>query len=83
MEVFMATVNHQIDQRQKEAFSERILADVNSAMSAFTIYLGHKLGLYRALAEGGPVTSEELARKTGYVERYVREWLAAHTTLTK
>ena len=34
-----------------------------------------ELGLYDAMAESGPVTSEELARRTGTYERYVREWL--------
>src|SRR5439155_1397428 len=34
-----------------------------------------RLGLYRALAEGGPATSTELAWRTGTAERYVREWL--------
>jgi methyltransferase family protein/winged helix-turn-helix protein len=39
------------------------------------VYLGDRLGLYRALADGTPVTSTELAGRTGTVERYVREWL--------
>lgn len=75
----MTKVNTQIDQQKMEAFAERILAEVNSTMSTFTMYLGHKLGLYQTLAEAGPVTSEELARKTGYVERYLKEWLSAQT----
>src|SRR5688572_10890172 len=37
--------------------------------------IGDRLGLYDALAEAGPLTSAELARRTGTVERYVREWL--------
>jgi 2-polyprenyl-3-methyl-5-hydroxy-6-metoxy-1,4-benzoquinol methylase len=40
--------------------------------------VGERLGLYRALAEGGPATSTELAARTGTVERYVREWLEHH-----
>jgi SAM-dependent methyltransferase len=40
--------------------------------------VGERLGLYRALAEGGPATSTELAGRTGTVERYVREWLEHH-----
>ena len=40
--------------------------------------MGERLGLYRALAEGGPATSTELAARTGTVERYVREWLEHH-----
>ncbi len=39
------------------------------------IYLGDKLGLYRAMAGAGPLTSQQLADKTGTHERYVREWL--------
>src|SRR5438093_643860 len=37
----------------------------------------HRLGLYKAMAESGPITSAELAEKTGTAERYVREWLNA------
>jgi hypothetical protein len=39
------------------------------------IYLGHHLGLYRALQDAGAVTSDELAQRTGLHERWVREWL--------
>ena len=45
------------------------------AESAPLIYLGDKLGLYRAMAGAGPLTSGELADRTGTHERYVREWL--------
>ena len=49
-----------------------------AALELYTVYLGERLGLYRALAEGGPATSTELAGRTGTVERYVREWLEHH-----
>ena len=39
--------------------------------------IGDQLGLYRALAAHGPLTSAELADRTGTHERYVREWLNA------
>jgi SAM-dependent methyltransferase len=45
------------------------------AESAPLVYLGDKLGLYRAMAGAGPLTSQELADRTGTHERYVREWL--------
>jgi 2-polyprenyl-3-methyl-5-hydroxy-6-metoxy-1,4-benzoquinol methylase len=64
-----------MENHKAEALAERILGEVNSAMSVLTIYVGHKLGLYRALAESGPVTPSQLAQKTGYSERYLREWL--------
>ncbi|MDM7915220.1 MAG: class I SAM-dependent methyltransferase [Candidatus Eisenbacteria bacterium] len=40
-----------------------------------SIHLGDQLGFYQVLAEDGPLTSIELARRTGTHERYVREWL--------
>jgi len=40
-----------------------------------TVYLGDRLGLYRALADHGPATPAELAGYTGTHERYAREWL--------
>ena len=45
------------------------------ALELFTVYLGERLGLYRALDRDGPATSPELAKRTGTAERYVREWL--------
>ena len=39
------------------------------------VYLGDRLGLYRALAEGGPATAPELAERAGIHPRYAREWL--------
>src|SRR4051794_41771790 len=41
-----------------------------------SVYLGDRLGLYRALRDGGPATSAELARRAGIAERYAREWRA-------
>lgn len=64
-----------MDQRKLEAFSERIFAELNTAMSYVNLYVGHRLGLFEALAESGPTTPGELALRTGYVDRYVREWL--------
>ncbi len=45
----------------------------------FTVYIGDRLGFYRALADRGPLTSMELARQTSTHERYVREWLEQQT----
>jgi 2-polyprenyl-3-methyl-5-hydroxy-6-metoxy-1,4-benzoquinol methylase len=58
--------------------SERLRQDTIDALELYTVYVGERLGLYRALAEGGPATSAELAGRTGTVERYVREWLEHH-----
>lgn len=60
-----------------DAFMANMLNDVGAAMSGALVLIGDKLGLYKALAAAGPLTSEELAEQTGTAERYVREWLAA------
>ncbi|MBL6752343.1 MAG: methyltransferase domain-containing protein [Nevskia sp.] len=58
-------------------FIGKMLDDVGAAMGASLMLIGDKLGLYKALAQGGPVSPAELAAKTGTAERYIREWLAA------
>ena len=61
-----------------EALRERLFGNALGALELYTIYLGERLGLYRALAEGGAATSSQLAVRTGTTERYVREWLEHH-----
>jgi 2-polyprenyl-3-methyl-5-hydroxy-6-metoxy-1,4-benzoquinol methylase len=55
----------------------RVIADTGGAFTVTLGYLGDRLGLFKALAGAGPVTSQELAMKTRLNERYVREWLRA------
>jgi SAM-dependent methyltransferase len=50
---------------------------MGAAINAALILIGDKLGLYKGMANAGPLTSDELAKKTGLSERYVREWLSA------
>jgi SAM-dependent methyltransferase len=54
---------------------ERLFEDLLGAMTTFSVYLGDRLGLYTALASGGPATASELAARAGIHERYAREWL--------
>jgi len=62
------------------ALADRLLQDAIGALELYTVYLGERLGLYRALADGGPATSAELAGRTGTAERYIREWLEHHAS---
>src|SRR5262245_53268207 len=64
-----------IAERTTEAFVGRAVADLAASYGGVMVSVGHKLGLYRALAGRGPVSSVELAARTGCEERYVREWL--------
>src|SRR5215470_9040739 len=65
-------------ENESTALAARLREDMIGALELFTVYLGERLGLYRALADGGPVTSTELAARTGTAERYIREWLEHH-----
>ena len=51
------------------------IADLGAAFSGVLVNIGRRLGLYKAMAEIGACTSEQLAQATGVRERYVREWL--------
>ncbi|MBV8721635.1 MAG: methyltransferase domain-containing protein [Candidatus Eremiobacteraeota bacterium] len=53
-----------------------MLGDLGATLTGALVIIGDRLGLYQALAEHGPQTSSELAKRTGTNERYVREWLA-------
>jgi SAM-dependent methyltransferase len=66
-----------MDETKVHAFVEKALGDLGGALTASMVAVGDKLGLYRAMAGAGPLTSAELASRTGTAERPVREWLAA------
>jgi SAM-dependent methyltransferase len=55
----------------------RGVVDFGATMHAALIAIGDRLGLYKALAQSGPMTPQQLAEKTGTTERYVREWLSS------
>jgi 2-polyprenyl-3-methyl-5-hydroxy-6-metoxy-1,4-benzoquinol methylase len=58
-----------------DEFAERVFGAVLATQEVQAMYLGDRLGWYRALAAGGAMTSTELAEATGSHERYAREWL--------
>ncbi len=66
-----------IDEAKLEAFMGRVVGEAGAALNAALVVIGDRLGLYRAMAGAGPLTSEALAERTGCAERYVREWLRA------
>ena len=70
-----ATSSSENMQQKIEQFAGQVVTDLAAAMAGVMTNLGHKLGLYRAMAESGPITSAELARRTATDERSVREWL--------
>lgn len=67
-----------IDEAKLNEFMGKAVGDMGAAMHAVLILLGDRLGLFKAMADSKPVTSDELAERTGTDERYVREWLNAN-----
>jgi 2-polyprenyl-3-methyl-5-hydroxy-6-metoxy-1,4-benzoquinol methylase len=65
-----------IDPEALKLYAKRVFDALGGAMTSIMVWLGDRLGLYRALADGEPRTSVELAAQTGLSERWVREWLA-------
>jgi ubiquinone/menaquinone biosynthesis C-methylase UbiE len=70
-----ATATQEQTTSKVEQFAGQVVTDLAAAMAGVMTNLGHKLGLYSAMAESGPISSSELARRTDTNERSVREWL--------
>lgn len=66
-----------LNQDKVMEFLGRVVVDSGAAFAGLSTSIGARLGLYTAMAWAGPLTSEQLAGRTGLSERYVREWLAA------
>ena len=64
-----------IDTARRDALTERLFEATLGALELHSVHLGWRLGLYRVLADSGPLTSAELASRAGIDERYAREWL--------
>ena len=63
-----------VDQGKLNEFLGRFVGDLGATVAAGNIVVGHRLGLYQALA-AGPATPEELAARTETDPRYITEWL--------
>ncbi|MDX6443494.1 MAG: hypothetical protein QOH71_568 [Blastocatellia bacterium] len=64
-----------INEDRMNAFLGKVVGDFGASLSSALVYIGQKLGLYKAMAEAGPITPAGLAERTNTNERYVREWL--------
>jgi 2-polyprenyl-3-methyl-5-hydroxy-6-metoxy-1,4-benzoquinol methylase len=73
----MPTAPPALDQAKLDATQKRLGSILSGCMVAGMIWLGDRLGLYRAMWNAGPLTSAELAARTGLHERWLREWLRA------
>ena len=64
-----------INQQKLDTLVSSLLGELSAGYGGVMVSLGDKLGLYRAMAGGGPLSSHEVARRSGCRERYVQEWL--------
>jgi SAM-dependent methyltransferase len=67
----------ELDETKIEAFTNQVLGDLAASYGSVMTSIGDRLGLFDALTAAGPLTSGELAERTGTAERYVREWLSS------
>ena len=64
-----------IDEEKLGEYMGRMVGHMTGGALCFAVWLGDELGLYRAMADAGPLTSDEVAAKAGCNARLVREWL--------
>ncbi|MUH35529.1 class I SAM-dependent methyltransferase [Zobellia amurskyensis] len=67
----------ELNEEKLNALLGKVVTEMGAAANGPLVMLGDKLGLYKRLAESGPMNSTELADETNTAERYVREWLSA------
>jgi SAM-dependent methyltransferase len=66
-----------VNQQKLDDLVGRLFVDLSAGYGGVMVSLGDRLGLYRAMAGAGPLSSREVASRSGCAERYVREWLNA------
>lgn len=71
--------NNDQQMQATEAFAGQVITDMAAAISGVMTNIGHKLGLYKAMAKAGALSSAEVAQRAACHERYVREWLNNQT----
>ncbi len=67
----------QPDHDRMMQFAFKVVGDLAAAMNGPLVYIGDRLGLFKLLAESGPLTAAGIAERTGLNERYLREWASA------
>jgi SAM-dependent methyltransferase len=69
-----------LDRDRADAFADRLVGIINGGALCLMVSIGHRTGLFDAMAAMPPATSEEIAGRAELNERYVREWLGAMVT---
>ena len=66
-----------VDFEKAKQVAQQVVGDVGTCVHGALCFIGDRLGLFKEMQAAGPVTSAELASRTGLSERYLREWLNA------
>jgi SAM-dependent methyltransferase len=74
-------MNTELDMSKVEEFALKVATDAATAKAGVLTYIGDRLGIWAAMADSGPITSEQLASLTGYNERYLQDWLATQASI--
>ena len=75
MTAILDTDDQATQEARRDELAGRLVGAVLASLDLQAVYLGDRLGLYRALEDGGPATPPELAERAGIHPRYAREWL--------
>lgn len=68
------------NQKKAEQFSEGMVDVLNKSAIALALSIGHRCGIFAAMADLPASTSQQIADAAGLNERYVREWLGTMVT---
>lgn len=66
-----------IDENKLMEFAFRSVGEVAATLGTALVVMGDRLGYYRVMADGAPLSASDLAQRTGTGERYATEWLNA------
>jgi 2-polyprenyl-3-methyl-5-hydroxy-6-metoxy-1,4-benzoquinol methylase len=64
-----------VDKEKAKQALDQVFRDMAGAMSAGMAYVGVKTGLFRAMANRGPMQAHDVVKASGLQPRYVEEWL--------
>ena len=70
----------EFDSKRAEAFAGRFIQALNDGALCLMVSIGHRTGLFDSMRGQPAGTSQEIAKRAGLNERYVREWLGAMST---
>ena len=65
-----------VDETKLQEFIGKVVNEWGAVEGALLIFVGERLGLFKAMAGAGELIPEELAEKTGTHPRIIKEWLA-------